>query len=179
MRMHTLATTLPTRLAALAALGLLLTACGNDSSEVNAPAPDNDNGESTEAPGNEGDDADNEDDGEASGDAEVELTIERSLSEDESLEPAEGFEEGTYTLTCGPEGGDHPDVEAACAQIEESGEEPFTLDTSDMACTMQIGGPEEAHVTGQVHGTEIDTEFNQRNGCEIERFEELDAVLNP
>lgn len=179
MRMHTFATALPTRLAALAALGLLVTACGNDSSEVSAPAPDNDNdnGESTEAPENDsnGDEAD----GEASGDAEVELTIERSLSGDDSLEPAEGFEEGTYTLTCGPEGGDHPDAEAACAQIEEAGEEPFTLDTSDMACTMQIGGPEEAHVTGHVHGTEIDTEFNQRNGCEIERFEELDAVLNP
>lgn len=176
MRMHTFATALPTRLAALAALGLLITACGNDSSEVSAPAPDNDNGESTEAPEN---DADDEADGEASGDAEVELTIERSLSGDENLEPREGFEEGTYTLTCGPEGGDHPDSEAACAQIEEAGEEPFTLDTSDMACTMQIGGPEQAHVTGHVHGTEIDTEFNQQNGCEIERFEELDAVLNP
>ena len=178
MRMHTIATTLPTRLAALAALGLLLTACGNESGEVCTPAPDED-GESTTAPEEDGDDAGDEADEEASGDAEVELTIERSLSDDESLEPAEGFEEGTYTLTCAPAGGDHPDPEAACEQIEEAGEEPFTLDTSDMACTMQIGGPEEAHVTGQVHGTEIDTEFNQRNGCEIERFEELETVLNP
>ncbi|GHD32024.1 SSI family serine proteinase inhibitor [Nocardiopsis kunsanensis] len=168
MRMHTIATALPTRLAALAALGLLLTACGNESSEVATPAPDQN-----------GDDAGDGAGGEASGDAEVELTIERSLSDDESLEPAEGFEEGTYTLTCAPTGGDHPDPEAACEQIEEAGEEPFTLDTSDMACTMQIGGPEEAHVTGQVHGTEIDTEFHQRNGCEIERFEELETVLNP
>ncbi|WP_017610976.1 SSI family serine proteinase inhibitor [Nocardiopsis xinjiangensis] len=174
MRMHTIATALPTRLAALAALGLLLTACGNESSEVSTPAPDED-GESTTAPDENGDGAD----GEASGDAGVELTIERSLSDDESLEPAEGFEEGTYTLTCAPTGGDHPDPETACEQIEEVGEEPFTLDTSDMACTMQVGGPEQAHVTGQVHGTEIDTEFNQRNGCEIERFEELDTVLNP
>lgn len=178
MRMHTIAPALLTRLAALAALGLTLTACGNEPSEVSAPTPDED-GESTTAPDGSGDGAGDGTDGEASGDAEVELTIERSLSDDEALEPAEGFEEGTYTLTCAPAGGNHPDPEAACEQIEEVGEEPFTLDTSDMACTMQIGGPEEAHVTGQVYGTEIDTEFNQRNGCEIERFEDLDAVLNP
>jgi hypothetical protein len=157
MRKH-----LPTRLAALAALGLLITACGNEPTEVNAPAPESD------AP-----------DEDANESAEVELVIERSLSEDDGLTAEEGFEEGEWTLTCAPVGGDHPDPEAACAEIEEAGTEPFTMDTSDMMCTMQIGGPEVAHVTGHVNGTEIDTEFNKRNGCEIERFDEVDSVLNP
>jgi len=163
MRKHTFATALPARLAALAALGLLITACGNEPTEVNAPAPD--------------ETAANETTPDES--AEVELVIERSLSEDDALSAEEGFDEGEWTLTCAPVGGDHPDPEAACAEIEEVGAEPFTLDTSDSMCTLQIGGPEVARVTGHVNGTEIDTEFNKRDGCEIERFDEVHTVLNP
>ncbi|MER6626464.1 SSI family serine proteinase inhibitor [Streptomyces sp. NPDC000931] len=163
MRKHTFATALPARLAALAALGLLLTACGNEPTEVNAPAPDET--APTETTPDES--------------AEVELVIERSLSDEDALTPEEGFEEGEWTLTCAPVGGDHPDPEAACAEIEEVGSEPFTLDTSDSMCTLQIGGPEVARVTGHVNGTEIDTEFNKRDGCEIERFDEVHSVLNP
>ncbi|WP_017584226.1 SSI family serine proteinase inhibitor [Nocardiopsis valliformis] len=167
MRKHTFATALPTRLAALAALGLLITACGNEPTEVNAPAPETEN----EAP--------NEDTAAEDGSAEVELVIERSVSDEDGLTAEEGFEPGEWTLTCAPVGGDHPDPEAACAEIEEAGTEPFTMDTSDMMCTMQMGGPEVAHVTGHVNGTEIDTEFNKRNGCEIDRFEQVETVLNP
>lgn len=163
MRKHTFATALPTRLAALAALGLLLTACGNEPTEVNAPAPDQTAPDETTPDES----------------AEVELVIERSLSEEDALTPEEGFEEDEWTLTCAPAGGDHPDPEAACAEIETVGTEPFTLDTSDAMCTMQIGGPEVVRVTGHVNGTDIDTEFNKRDGCEIERFEEVHTVLNP
>jgi hypothetical protein len=173
MAQHTFATALPVRLAALAALGLLLTACGNEPAEVNAPesAPDDasPSASPSPSPGESG-----------GGEAETSLTIERTLSGDEGLEPAEGYEEGVWTLTCSPAGGDHPDPEAACAEIEEAGTGPFSSgDTSDMMCTMQVGGPEVVHVTGHVGGTEVDTEFNKRNGCEIERFETLSTVLNP
>ncbi|WP_150243856.1 SSI family serine proteinase inhibitor [Nocardiopsis quinghaiensis] len=175
MAQYTFATALPARLAALAALGLLITACGNEPAEVNAPAPASDeNTNPSDPPGTSG-----ESSGEETGDAEVQLTIERSLSGDEALTPAESYEEGVWTLTCAPVGGDHPEPEAACAQIEEVGVEPFVLDTSDMTCTMQVGGPEVAHVTGHIDGTEIDTEFNKRDGCEIERFETVETVLNP
>ncbi|MGW5880024.1 SSI family serine proteinase inhibitor [Nocardiopsis terrae] len=173
MREHTFATALPTRLAALAALGLLITACGNEPVEVNAPAPEAD---ATETPQT---DATETDATEENKSAEVELVIERSLSEEDGLTAEEGFEEGEWTLTCAPAGGSHPDPETACAEIEEAGTEPFTMDTSGMTCTMQIGGPEVVHVTGQVNGTEVDTEFNKRNGCEIERFDQVDSVLNP
>ncbi|MFD6950543.1 proteinase inhibitor I4 serpin [Nocardiopsis sp. TSRI0078] len=168
MAQYTFATALPTRLAALAALGLLITACGNEPAEVNAPAPRTDE---TTNPSDPAEDP--------SGDAEVRLTIERSLSDDEALTPEEGYEEGVWTLTCGPVGGDHPAPEEACERIEEVGAEPFVLDTSDMMCTMQVGGPEVAHVTGHIDGTDIDTRFDKHNGCEIERFETVEAVLNP
>ncbi len=176
MRMHTFATALPTRLAALAALGLLITACGNESAEVDAPAPGAEAPEETETDGTEEEEDAEDTDG---GDAAVELVIETSVSGGDGLPVQEGFEEGTWTLTCAPAGGDHPDPEAACAAIDEIGTEPFTMDTSDMACTMQIGGPEEARVTGHIEDTEIDTEFNKRNGCEIERFGDVEAVIAP
>jgi len=169
MSLHTFATALPVRLAALAALGLLITACGNEPTEVNAPAPGSDPSATDDEGG----------DGSAGGDADVELTIERSLNEDESLTPESGYEEGTWTLTCAPAGGDHPDPEAACAEIDEVGDEPFVLDTGDMACTMIMGGPEVVHVTGHVGGTEVDTEFTKVNGCEVDRFETVHTVLNP
>ncbi|NYH52627.1 MULTISPECIES: SSI family serine proteinase inhibitor [Nocardiopsis] len=180
MAQHTFATALPTRLAALAALGLLITACGNEPAEVNAPAPQSDETTSPSDPAetSSGEPSEAPSSGEA-GDAEVRLTIERSLSGDEALTPAEGYEEGVWTLTCAPVGGDHPAPEEACAQIEEVGVDPFVLDTSDMTCTMQVGGPEVAHVTGHIGETTIDTEFNKRNGCEIERFETVEKVLNP
>ncbi|MGW9558051.1 SSI family serine proteinase inhibitor [Nocardiopsis sp. NPDC055551] len=183
MRMHTFATALPTRLAALAALGLLITACGNEPAEVEAPAPGAEAPEETETETDEDDedaeDSENSEDAEDTdgGDAAVELVIETSVSGEDGMPVQEGFEEGTWTLTCAPVGGDHPDPEAACAAIDEIGTEPFTMDTSDMACTMQIGGPEEARVTGHVEDTEIDTEFNKRNGCEIERFGDVEAVI--
>lgn len=176
MRMHTFATALPTRLAALAALGLLITACGNEPAEVDAPAPGAEAPEETETDGTEEEEDAEDTDG---GDAAVELVIETSVSGEDGLPVQEGFEEGTWTLTCAPAGGDHPDPEAACAAIDEIGTEPFTMDTSDMACTMQIGGPEEARVTGHIEDTEIDTEFNKRNGCEIERFGDVEAVIAP
>lgn len=191
MRKHTFVTALPTRLAALAALGLLITACGNESSEVGSPAPETDESapapetdKSTPIPEGEEDEstpAPEEEDDEASEetDADVELTIERTVSGEDGLAPESGFEEGTWTLTCSPADGDHPDPEAACAEIEEVGTEPFVMDTTDRVCTMQIGGPEEAHVTGHVYETEIDTEFNKRNGCEINRFGQVHTVLNP
>lgn len=190
MRKHTFVTALPTRLAALAALGLLITACGNESSEVGAPAPETDESapapetdESTPTPEEEDEPtpAPEGEDGEASEetDADVELTIERTVRGEDGLAPESGFEESTWTLTCSPTDGDHPDPEAACAEIEEVGTEPFVMDTTDRVCTMQIGGPEEAHVTGHVYETEIDTEFSKRNGCEINRFAQVHTVLNP
>jgi hypothetical protein len=176
MAQHTFATALPTRLAAFAAFGLLLTACGNEPAEVNAPAPESAPDE-TGPSASPGTPSEGETGG---GEARTRLTIERTLSGEEGLEPAEGYEEGVWTLTCSPAGGDHPEPEAACAEVEEAGADAFTSgDTSDMMCTMQVGGPEVVHVTGHVGGTEVDTEFNKRNGCEIERFESLSTVFNP
>ncbi|WP_116247933.1 SSI family serine proteinase inhibitor [Nocardiopsis sp. FIRDI 009] len=187
----------PTRLAALAALGLLLiTACGNEPDEVNAGAPDTSSpSEPTTPPTAESEnDASPEEapDGTGAGDgtdgqmpvdtdpdAATSLVIERTLAEGQSMPSEPGYAEGTWTLTCSPVGGDHPDPEAACAEIEEVGTEPFLLDTTNMMCTEQYGGPEVVSVTGHIDDVLIDTEFNKNGGCEIDRFEDVRTVIAP
>ncbi|RKS06501.1 subtilisin inhibitor-like [Nocardiopsis sp. Huas11] len=182
MAQLTIATALPTRLAALAALGLLITACGTESDEVGTAAPEAEQeSESPPAPEDE-QEASPEDSDDPDGStpaADTALTIERTLSEDEALSPQAGYEEGVWTLTCDPVGGDHPEAEAACAEIAEVGTEPFLMDTTDMMCTMQMGGPEVVIVTGHIGDTEIDTEFNKVGGCEIDRFETVSTVIAP
>jgi hypothetical protein len=47
----------------------------------------------------------------------------------------------------------------------------------DTACTMQFGGPEEATITGTIRGDEIDASFSRTDGCEITRWEKVQALL--
>ncbi|WP_046469226.1 SSI family serine proteinase inhibitor [Allosalinactinospora lopnorensis] len=177
MRKHISATALP-RLATIAAIGFLVAGCGGGADEG---APPEDDAPATESP--EGQDRDETPGGEGDSDGaapETELTIELSLDEEAGAgETPEGFEEGTWTLTCSPAGGDHPDPEAACADLEEAGEEAFEEIPDDQVCTEIYGGPETARVSGHVGGTEVDTEFNKSGGCEIDRYKEMGAVLEP
>ena len=81
-----------------------------------------------------------------------------------------------WTLTCGPEGGDHPDPEAACAAIAEHADALDPL-AGDVACTQLYGGPQEADVEGTIAGEQYRGSFNRRNGCEIARWEQLQPLL--
>jgi hypothetical protein len=75
------------------------------------------------------------------------------------------------TLTCNPEGGSHPDPAAACAALleNESALEPVPR---DVACTEIYGGDQVARITGSVEAA-----FTRSNGCEIARWDRLQAVL--
>lgn len=91
-------------------------------------------------------------------------------------ETGEG-ETRTWTLTCAPAGGDHPDPEAACEALARGGLDAFEPTPRDVACTEQWGGPQRATVTGTVDGTRVDAEFSRINGCEISRWETLAPLL--
>ncbi len=80
------------------------------------------------------------------------------------------------TLTCDPPGGTHPDPAAACAALEA---EPAALEPlgDDVACTQIYGGPERAAVDGVLAGRDVHAELNRANGCEIDRWERLQALL--
>lgn len=85
----------------------------------------------------------------------------------------------TATLTCDPAGGDVADPRAACDQLAEVGVAGFAPVGSDVVCTQQFGGPQTATVTGTLDGEDVEATFSRTDGCEISRWDALDAVLQP
>lgn len=84
--------------------------------------------------------------------------------------------ERTYTLTCDPAGGDHPDPEAACRALDELAD-PFAPVPTDVMCTQVYGGPQTAVVTGTLRGEPVDARFDRTDGCQISRWDEHVAIL--
>ncbi|MFD3630388.1 SSI family serine proteinase inhibitor [Streptomyces sp. NPDC058664] len=89
--------------------------------------------------------------------------------------------DGTFELTCdGRAGGNHPDRESACERLDrlaEAGGNPFLPVPEDRFCTQVYGGPAVAHITGTWQGREVDARFSRADGCEIDRWENLEPVL--
>lgn len=83
----------------------------------------------------------------------------------------------TFTLTCDPVGGDHPDPEAACAALADVGVGAFAPVPRDVACTDLWGGPQVATVRGTVDGQPVQARFDRTNGCEISRWDTLVPLL--
>lgn len=90
---------------------------------------------------------------------------------------ADGTTAQTWTLNCSPDGGTHPDPAAACAALAEAGTEPFAAVPRGQTCTQQYGGPQTATVTGTWRGAKLAGTFNRKNGCEIARWNQLQALL--
>lgn len=88
--------------------------------------------------------------------------------------------DGTYDLKCAPTGGTHPEARSACARLDElagEGKNPFAPVPEGQMCTMQMGGPATARVTGTWQGRSVDATFSRKNGCEISRWQNLVPVL--
>lgn len=83
----------------------------------------------------------------------------------------------TFTLTCAPTGGDHPDPDAACANLAAVGGDAFAPPPKDEMCTEQWGGSQVATVEGTVDGTAVRARFSRINGCEIGRWDAVATIL--
>lgn len=83
----------------------------------------------------------------------------------------------TRTLTCEPAGGDVEAPQAACDQLDAVGTAVFAGVPADTMCTQVYGGPQTATVTGSVGGGQVQATFSRVNGCEIERWDALSALL--
>jgi hypothetical protein len=104
--------------------------------------------------------------------AATELTI--TVRESVAAEPV------TYTLTCDPVGGDHPDPAAACAALEAARTaalNPLDPVPPTMACTEIYGGEQTAVIEGTLEGEPVRTELSRVNGCEIARWDSLVPVV--
>ena len=85
-------------------------------------------------------------------------------------------------LQCGPQGGDHPRAQEACATLakaEAAGKDPFAAPPEDQMCTFIYGGPETAVVKGEWNGRTVSRAFARTNGCEISRWDAIEPVLSP
>jgi hypothetical protein len=90
---------------------------------------------------------------------------------------SEKSKEITWSLTCRPSGGNHPQPKTACSEIRDA-VKPFARPKSDEICTQIFGGPQRARVTGTWAGKKVNRLFTQANGCEIERWEQLQVTLS-
>ncbi|MDP9417683.1 MAG: subtilase-type protease inhibitor [Actinomycetota bacterium] len=82
----------------------------------------------------------------------------------------------SWTLTCDPDGGTHPEPGRACAALAAV-DDPFAPVPSDMLCTQVYGGPQIATVRGTWRGRAVDARYQRTNGCEIARWDRLAAVF--
>lgn len=82
----------------------------------------------------------------------------------------------TWTLTCDPIGGDHPDPKAACQALLEH-EAALQPVPPDQACTEQYGGPDTAAITGTWRGKPVNAHLSRTNGCEMSRWDQLAGLL--
>ncbi|GAA4060470.1 SSI family serine proteinase inhibitor [Actinomadura miaoliensis] len=78
----------------------------------------------------------------------------------------------TWTLTCDPAGGDHPEAAKACAALSKA-QDPFKPISPQQICTEIYGGPQEAKVKGTWRGRQVDTGFTRKNGCELHRWDQV------
>ncbi|MFJ8667837.1 SSI family serine proteinase inhibitor [Streptomyces sp. NPDC093600] len=89
--------------------------------------------------------------------------------------------DGTFRLECGAKaGGDHPAAQNACRRLDQLARErkdPFRPVGGDQFCTQMYGGAAVAHIKGTWQGRSIDARFSRANGCEIDRWENLEPVL--
>ncbi|MDT9693482.1 SSI family serine proteinase inhibitor [Streptomyces sp. P9(2023)] len=89
--------------------------------------------------------------------------------------------DGTFKLECGDKaGGDHPAADGACRRLADHAKarnDPFAPVGKDRICSLQHGGDAVAHITGEWRGRTVDARFSRANGCEIERWENLEPLL--
>ena len=83
----------------------------------------------------------------------------------------------TWTLTCDPAGGTHPNPAAACAALAARGTDALPPKRKDVACTQVYGGPQRATVTGTWQGKPVRSSFSRTDGCEIRRWDLLRGLL--
>lgn len=87
-----------------------------------------------------------------------------------------GAPPATWTLTCDPAGGDHPDPEGACAALART-PDPLAPLPPDAVCTEIYGGPQTAVVRGTHAGREVVLELSRTDGCRTAQWDRLGAVL--
>jgi hypothetical protein len=83
----------------------------------------------------------------------------------------------TWTLTCDPAGGSHPDPSAACAALAAKGRTALPPVPKGIMCSQLYGGAQTAKLTGSWDGKPVNASFSRQNGCEVSRWKALEGLL--
>ena len=83
----------------------------------------------------------------------------------------------SWTLNCQPNGGSHPNRNAACLQLLKLGIKALSPTPAGYACSQIYGGPEKATLSGTWSGKKFRSTFSRTDGCQIARWEKLSQVL--
>ena len=70
-----------------------------------------------------------------------------------------------------------PTDSQACGAVAGVSARDLAPTPPDTACTQLFGGPETATVKGQIRGEDVDAQFSRRDGCEVKRWERVQALL--
>jgi hypothetical protein len=76
------------------------------------------------------------------------------------------------TLDCA-----EPTDSQACGAVAGVSARDLAPTPADTACTQIFGGPETATIKGTIRGEPVDATFSRSDGCEIERWERVEALL--
>lgn len=83
----------------------------------------------------------------------------------------------SWTLTCEPAGGDHPDPAGACAALERF-KDPFAKLPRTPRCDEIPGKTAEiGRIVGTFRRRSIDEHFDRSSGCVFERWDRIAPVF--
>jgi len=82
----------------------------------------------------------------------------------------------SWSLTCNPDGGTHPDPVLACDTLSGT-RNPFAPVAPGTMCPMIYYGPQTATISGYWQGQPVSAQFSRVDGCQEQRWEKIAPVL--
>ncbi len=70
-----------------------------------------------------------------------------------------------------------PTDSQACGAVAGVSARDLAPTPPDTACTQIFGGPETATIKGTIRGEPVDATFSRSDGCEVERWKRVEALL--
>lgn len=85
----------------------------------------------------------------------------------------------SYTLTCDPDGGTHPNVTDACRTLVDLDPEDLAEPGPGTMCAQLYGGPQQAKVRGVLNGRTVNVALSRFDACQTARWDKLGADVLP
>ncbi len=85
----------------------------------------------------------------------------------------------TWTLTCEPAGGSHPEPARACGVLGAEGGRALEDVPAETVCAQLYGGPQVATISGSWRGVPVSARISREDACQTDRWTALLGLLPP